>query len=42
MPAPEFIHKSLSKRKYADSVVENDAWIGAIMVQALSAWSGQG
>jgi arylsulfatase A-like enzyme len=31
MPAPEFIHKSLSKSKYADSVVENDTRIGRIM-----------
>src|SRR3974377_1633697 len=31
MPAPEFIHKSLSKSKYADSVVENDTRIGHIM-----------
>jgi len=31
LPAPEFQHKSLSKTKYADSVVENDARIGAIL-----------
>ncbi len=31
LPAPDFIHKSLSKSKYADSVVELDAHIGAIM-----------
>ena len=31
MPAPEFEHKSLSKTKYADSVVELDAHIGKIM-----------
>lgn len=31
LPAPEFEHKSLSKTKYADSVVENDARIGAIV-----------
>jgi arylsulfatase A-like enzyme len=31
MPAPEFEHKSLSKSKYADSVVELDARIGHIM-----------
>jgi arylsulfatase A-like enzyme len=31
MPAPEFIHKSLSKSKFADSVVENDTRIGRIM-----------
>ncbi|HMU62539.1 MAG TPA: arylsulfatase [Gemmatimonadales bacterium] len=33
LPAPEFIHKSLSKSKYADAVVENDTRIGAIMDQ---------
>ncbi len=31
MPAPEFEHKSMSKSKYADSVVELDARIGRIM-----------
>jgi arylsulfatase len=31
LPAPEFEHKSLSKSKYADSVVELDARIGKIM-----------
>ena len=31
MPAPEFEHKSMSKSKYADSVVELDHRIGAIM-----------
>jgi arylsulfatase len=31
MPAPEFEHKSLSKSKYADSVVELDTRIGRIM-----------
>lgn len=31
MPAPEFEHKSMSKSKYADSVVELDAHIGAVM-----------
>jgi arylsulfatase A-like enzyme len=31
LPAPEYIHKSLSKSKYADSVVELDARIGHIM-----------
>nr|WP_275112947.1 sulfatase-like hydrolase/transferase [Rhodopila globiformis] len=31
LPAPEFQGKSLSKSKYADSVVENDARIGRIM-----------
>ena len=31
MPHPEFVHKSLSKAKYADSVVELDTRIGRIM-----------
>ena len=31
MPHPAFIGKSLSKSKYADSLVENDTRIGAIM-----------
>lgn len=31
LPHPDFIHKSPSKSKYADSVVELDAHIGAIM-----------
>jgi len=31
LPHPDFEHKSLSKSKYADSVVELDAHIGAIM-----------
>ncbi len=31
LPAPEFEHKSLSKSKYADSVVELDARIGNVM-----------
>lgn len=31
MPHPDYIHKSLSKSKYADSVVELDARIGRIM-----------
>jgi arylsulfatase A-like enzyme len=31
MPHPEFIHKSPSKSKYADSVVENDTRIGRVM-----------
>ena len=31
MPAPEFQHKSMSKSKYADSVVELDTRIGRIM-----------
>jgi len=33
MPAPEFEHKSLSKSKYADSVVELDTRIGRIMAK---------
>jgi arylsulfatase A-like enzyme len=31
MPHPDFINKSLSKSKYADSIVENDTRIGRIM-----------
>jgi len=31
LPAPEFEHKSLSKSKFADSVVENDTRIGRIL-----------
>jgi len=31
LPAPEYEHKSLSKSKYADSVVELDARVGHIM-----------
>ena len=31
MPAPEFIDKSISKSKYADSLVENDTRIGRVM-----------
>ena len=31
MPAPEFEHKSASKTKFANSVVENDTRIGRIM-----------
>ena len=31
MPHPDFVHKSLSKSKYADSIVENDARIGHIV-----------
>jgi arylsulfatase A-like enzyme len=31
MPAPEFEHKSMSKSKYADSLVELDARVGHIM-----------
>jgi arylsulfatase len=31
LPAPEFEHKSLSKSKYADSIVENDTRIGRVL-----------
>ena len=31
MPHPDFIHKSLSKSKYADSLVETDTRIGRVM-----------
>jgi len=31
MPHPDFIHKSLSKSKFADSIVENDTRIGRVM-----------
>ncbi len=31
LPAPEFVHKSISKSKYADSVVELDTRIGNVM-----------
>jgi arylsulfatase len=31
MPAPEFEHKSPSKSKYADSIVENDTRIGKVL-----------
>ena len=31
IPHPDFIHKSMSKSKYADSIVENDSRIGDIM-----------
>ncbi len=31
LPAPEFKHKSISKSKYADSIVELDTRIGRIM-----------
>ena len=31
MPHPDFIHKSMSKSKFADSVVENDTRIGRVM-----------
>jgi arylsulfatase A-like enzyme len=30
MPHPDFVHKSLSKSKFADSIVENDTRIGRI------------
>ncbi|MEO5917289.1 MAG: arylsulfatase [Luteolibacter sp.] len=33
MPHPDFEHKSMSKSKYADSVVENDARIGNVMTK---------
>jgi arylsulfatase len=33
LPAPEFIHKSMSKSKYSDSVVELDTRIGHIMAK---------
>jgi arylsulfatase A-like enzyme len=33
LPAPEFKHKSLSKTKYADSIVELDTRIGRIMAK---------
>ncbi len=35
LPHPDFVHTSLSKSKYADSVVELDARIGAIMDKLL-------
>ncbi len=31
MPHPDFEHKSLSKSKYADSIVENDSRIGKVL-----------
>ncbi|MCY2993811.1 MAG: arylsulfatase [Planctomycetota bacterium] len=31
MPHPDFQHKSMSKSKYADSIVENDTRIGRVM-----------
>jgi arylsulfatase len=31
LPHPDFVHKSMSKTKYADSVVENDTRIGRIL-----------
>jgi arylsulfatase len=33
LPHPDFIHKSLSKSKYADSIVENDTRIGHLLDQ---------
>jgi arylsulfatase A-like enzyme len=33
LPHPDYIHKSLSKSKYADSIVENDDRIGHIMAK---------
>jgi len=31
MPHPDFVHKSMSKSKYADSLVENDTRIGRVL-----------
>jgi arylsulfatase A-like enzyme len=31
MPHPDFVHKSMSKSKYADSIVENDTRIGRVI-----------
>jgi arylsulfatase len=31
LPAPEFVHKSKSKSKFADSIVENDTRIGRVL-----------
>ncbi len=31
LPHPDFVHKSLSKSKYADSIVENDTRIGRLV-----------
>ena len=31
LPHPDFIHKSISKSKYADSIVENDTRIGRVL-----------
>jgi len=31
MPHPDFIHKSMSKSKYADSILENDTRIGRVL-----------
>jgi arylsulfatase len=36
MPHPDFIHKSLSKSKYADSLVENDTRIDRVMAKIRS------
>jgi arylsulfatase len=36
LPHPDFIHKSLSKTKFADSIVENDSRIGDIMEKVRS------
>jgi arylsulfatase A-like enzyme len=33
MPHPDFIHKSLAKSKFADSIVENDTRIGHVMAK---------
>ena len=41
MPHPDFIHKSLSKSKYADSIVENDTRIGTGHGQGRAARPGQ-
>ena len=43
MPHPDYIHKSISKSKYADSLVENDSRIGHIMdkVRALGLDNGK-
>jgi hypothetical protein len=34
LPHPDYIHKSLSKKKYVDSLVENDARIDHILDKA--------
>ena len=36
LPHPDYIHKSLSKSKYADSVVENDDRIGHVLAKLRS------
>ena len=41
MPHPDFQHKSMSKSKYADSVVENDSRIGKVPGQGAGAGSRQ-